>query len=156
MSVQEFNSQVGAIVMNLQAIETAIRFFFYKKNGETSSFPKPGGKETPSSSLTAYRELGKWVRKFNSSLTKEEVPKYGITNNIVEIRDAIAHGRLVAPQPPGLPYTLWKFGQAVNGISPVRFCEILTAEWLAATVKLLDSEIIKVLECHKARGYSSP
>jgi hypothetical protein len=42
MTVQQFNAHIGAVVMNLQALETAIRFFFYRKNSETNVFPKPG------------------------------------------------------------------------------------------------------------------
>jgi hypothetical protein len=106
MTVQQFNAHVGGIVMNLQAVETGLRFFFFRKNGETNPFPKPGSKEAPSSSLTAHRELGKWIKRFNSNLTKDELPKFRISDDVVEIRDAIAHGRLIALQPPKLPYTL--------------------------------------------------
>jgi len=111
MTVQEFNGHVGAIIMNLQALETAIRFFFFRKNGETNPFPKPGAEEAPSSSLTAYRELGKWIRRFNSSLSKEELSKFRISDDVVEIRDAIAHGRLIAPEPPSCPT---RFGSSAS------------------------------------------
>lgn len=154
LTVQQFNGHVGAIVMNLQALETAIRFFFFRKNGEINPFPKPGVEEAPSSSLTAYRELGKWIRKFNSGLTKNELPKFSISGDVVEIRDAIAHGRLIAPDPPSLPFTLWKFGEPVNGVSPVRFSVVLTAEWLTKTTTMIDGEFRKVIDCHKGRGYA--
>jgi hypothetical protein len=155
MTVKDFNSHVGAIVVNLQGIETAIRFFFFRKNGETNPFPKPGVTETPSfpHSLTAYRELSKWIRRFNSGLTKEELPRSQILNGVVEIRDAIAHGRLVGPEPPQLPYTLWKFGQPVNGDSPVRFSVVLTEEWLSETTAMIDRQLQQVVDCHRARGY---
>jgi len=35
--------------MNLQALEKRLRFFFFRKNGETNPFPKPGSQEAPSS-----------------------------------------------------------------------------------------------------------
>jgi len=41
-----------------------------------------------------------------SCLSKEEVTKYSISEDILEVRDALAHGRLVAPDPPELPYAL--------------------------------------------------
>lgn len=44
MTVQEFNTRMGAIIMNLHAFETAVRFFFFQKNKETNAFPKPGAK----------------------------------------------------------------------------------------------------------------
>ena len=53
MTVKDYNAHIGAIVMNLQALETALRYFFYRKNGETNPFPKPGAKEASSTkSLT--------------------------------------------------------------------------------------------------------
>lgn len=153
MTWQRYNELVGGIVMNLQAFETTVRFYFFRKNDESNPFPKLGAEEAPSSSLTAYVELGKWVRRFDSNLSKEELPKYEISNQVVEIRDAFAHGRLVAPEPPKPPYTLWKFGEPSNGVSPVRFCRVLTEEWLASTAKMIDGEIDKVMKCHNARGY---
>jgi hypothetical protein len=68
-----------------------------------------------------------------SCLSKEEVTKYSISEDILEVRDALAHGRLVAPDPPELPYALWNFGQPSDGQVEVRFCEVLTAEWLEQT-----------------------
>jgi hypothetical protein len=154
MNADEYNKGIGAIVMNLQALETVIRFFFFRKNSEQYPFPQSGGERyVPSTSLTKYCQLRKWIRKFNSCLKQEELSKYSISEGIVEIRDAIAHGRLFAPDPPSLPYTLWKFGEPVNGRVEVKVCEVLTAEWLDNTSKLMAAEKDKVVECFKARGY---
>jgi hypothetical protein len=154
LTAEDHNMRIGAIVMNLQALETAIRFFFFRKNDEQHPFPKPDGERyVPSTSLTKHCQLRKWIRKFNSSLKQEEVPKYSISEDIVETRDAIAHGRLVAPDPPALPYTLWKFGEAVDGQVEVKLSEDLTAEWLDNMSKLIAAEKDKVVHCFKARGY---
>ena len=73
LTVDEFNKRVGGIVMNLQAIETMIRFFFFRKNAEQAPFPKECGDDyVPSTSLTTYCQLRKWIRRYNSALTKEE------------------------------------------------------------------------------------
>jgi hypothetical protein len=73
LTVDEFTKRVGGIVMNLQAIETMIRFFFFRKNSEQEPFPKECGDDyVPSTSLTTYCQLRKWIRKYNSALTKEE------------------------------------------------------------------------------------
>ena len=154
LTADDYNRKIGAIIMNLQALETVIRFFFFRKNGEQHPFPKPGGERyVPSTSLTKYCQLRKWVRKFNSGLKQEELTKYSISEDIVEIRDAIAHGRLLAPDPPSLPYTLWKFGEAVDGQVEVKMSKVLTAEWLDNTSKLIAAEKEKVVHCFKARGY---
>jgi len=154
LTPDDFNKKIGAIIMNLQALETVIRFFFFRKNGEQHPFPKRcGDRYVPSTSLTNYCQLRKWVRKFNSGLSQEERPKYAISEDIVEMRDAIAHGRLVAPDPPSLPYTLWKFGEPVNCQVEVKFCDVLTAEWLDSKWKLIAAEKDKVVACFKARGF---
>lgn len=154
LTVDEFSKRIGAIVVNLQAIETTIRFFFFRKNSEEGAFPKKCGEEhVPSTSLTTYRQLRKWIRQYNSALTKDEREKYEISEDNAEIRDTIAHGRLVAPDPPSLPYTLWKFGEPVNGVVPVKFCQALTREWLDHTIKSIASDQDRVIACFRSRGY---
>jgi hypothetical protein len=153
LSVDEFNSRVGAIVMNLQALETTIRFFFFRKNSEMEPFPKAcGPTEVPSTSLTTYCQLRKWIRKYNSALSKQE-SEFAISEESAEIRDAIAHGRLIAPDPPSLPFTMWKFGETVNGMVPVRMCRLLTREWLDQTVREIGTDKDKVIKCFKSRKY---
>jgi hypothetical protein len=115
LTVDEFNKGIGAIVKNFQAIETTIRFFFFRKVAEQEPFPNKCGEDyVPSTSLTTYCQLRKWIRRYNSNLTKEERVKYEVSEDNAEIRDTIAHGRLIAPDPPTLPYTMWKFGEAVD------------------------------------------
>jgi hypothetical protein len=131
MNADEYNKHIGAIVMNLQALESNVRFFFFRKNNEQHPFPQScEGDNVQSTSLTNHCQLRKWIRKFNSCLTQDEVKKFWISEEIVDIRDAIAHGRLVAPEPPSVPYTLWKFAAPVNGRVEVKFCEVLTEDWL--------------------------
>lgn len=155
LSVDEFARRLGAIVMNLQAVETTIRFFFFRKNSEEGPFPKSCVEGlVPSTSLTTYCQLRKWIRKYNSCLTSEERAKFEIGENIAEIRDTVAHGRLVAPEPPSLPYTLWKFGEAVDGMVPVKFCQVLTRDWLDTTIKAIAADQDKVVACFKSRGYT--
>jgi hypothetical protein len=154
LTADDYNKGIGAIVMNLQALESVIRFFFFRKNEEKNPFPKPKkGEVVPTSSLVTHKQLRKWIRKYNSCLSKEEVTKYSISENIVEVRDALAHGRLLAPDPPELPYTLWNFGEPSNGQVEVRYCEVLTAEWLEKTKMAIYDAKEQVLACFKSRGY---
>ena len=155
LTVDEFNKGIGAIVMNLQAIETTIRFFFFRKNAEQEPFPKNCGEEdyVPSTSFTTYCQLRKWIRRYNSNLTKEERLKFEVSEDNAEIRHTIAHGRLIAPDPPTLPYTMWKFGETVDGRVPDKVCQILTREWLDQTIKSIASEQDKVIACFKSRDY---
>jgi hypothetical protein len=154
LTVDDYNKGIGAIIMNLQALESIIRFFFFRRNGEKNPFPKPKESEVvPNSSLVTHQQLKKWIRKYNGCLSKEEVTKYSISEDIIEVRDALAHGRLVAPDPPELPYTLWNFGQPSNGQVEIRFCEVLTAEWLEQTKVAIYDAKEKVSACFNSRGY---
>jgi hypothetical protein len=155
LTVDDFNKRIGAIIMNLQSLESIIRFFFFRENGEQHPFPKQcGNSYVPSTSLTNYCQLRKWVRKFNSGLKQEEFKRYSISEEVVDIRDAIAHGRLIAPDPPSLPYTLWQFGEPIiDGQVEVKLCAALTAEWLDGKWKLISAEKDKVVACFKARGF---
>ncbi len=104
-------------------------FFLFRKNAEQEPFPKKCGEDyVPSTSLTTYCQLRKWIRRYNSNLSKEERLKYEVSEDNADIRDTIAHGRLIAPDPPTLPYTMWKFGETVDGRVPVKVCQILTRE----------------------------
>jgi len=154
LTVDDHNKGVGAIVMNLQALETTLRFFFFRKNGEKSAFrDAKKGEFVPGSSLVSHKQLRKWIRQYNSCLTKEEFAEYSITEDIVEVRDALAHGRLLAREPPKLPYTLWNFKEQSNGKVEVRFHEVLTADWLKKTIGEIDNAKETVVACFKARGY---
>ena len=154
LTVDDYNKSIGAVVMNLQALKSAIRYFFFRKNEEKNPFPKAKkGEIVPSSSLVTHQQLRKWIRIYNSCLSSEEVTKYFISEDILEVRDALAHGRLVTPDPPELPYTLWNFGEPSNGQVEVRYCEVLTAEWLEQTKMAIYDAKEKVLACFKSRGY---
>jgi hypothetical protein len=123
MKVEDHTKSVGAIVTNLQALETVLRYFLLKANGQQVDFPKPGAKDTSITYLTDYRSLRALIRSYNESLTEAEA-KYGIDlEAVMKIRDAFAHGRLVTTSE--LPATLWKFAEPVNGRVPIEFCEVL-------------------------------
>src|SRR5229473_4816037 len=51
---------VGAIVTNLQALETALRFFLGRRYDQYLEFPKPGDTTARKSYLTAFAPLA-WI-----------------------------------------------------------------------------------------------
>jgi hypothetical protein len=151
MKVEDHTKSVGAIVTNLQALETVLRYFLLRANAQQPDFPKPGAKDTSITYLTDYRSLRALIRSYNEKLTEAET-KYAIDlEAVVKIRDAFAHGRLVTTTE--LPATLWRFGQPVNGRVPIEFCEVLTLDYMTKAWKMIDSERGKVVECFKSRRY---
>jgi hypothetical protein len=151
MKAEEHTKSVGAIITNLQALETVIRYFLLKANGQALDFPEPGAKDTSITYLTDYRSLGSLVRLYNEKLTDAEARYTVDLEAVLKIRDAFAHGRLVTTSE--LPATLWKFGEPINGRVPIEFCEVLTLDYLTNTWKMVDNERGKVVDCFKARQY---
>jgi hypothetical protein len=120
---------VGAIVTNLQALETSLRYFLVRRFEQHFRFPMKGEPTACKNYLTAFASLGELIGEYNKSLKPDE-EKFKIDFDAVRIRDALAHGRLVLPEPPAWPATLWKFGKVEGGRMPVEFCQELTVEWM--------------------------
>jgi hypothetical protein len=151
VEVREHLVLVGTIFMNLQALETVLRYFLLRLRGEDPQFPQPGDSDAAETSLTNFVSLGDLIDDFNESLADTE-KKFEVDRQVVTIRDALAHGRLLAilRQPP---YRLWKFGRGKNGRVPVEFSEELTVDWLRGKSDMIFKEKEKVLSCFHTRGY---
>jgi hypothetical protein len=76
---------------------------------------------------------------------------FSIDDKPLRIRDALAHGRLVAPTKE-YPLTLWKFGREVSGRIPIEFNEVLTSDWLEKAWKMINQQKDRVDACSKQRG----
>jgi hypothetical protein len=151
MDVQEYNQLIGAIVTNLQALESVLRYYSIRNKAKEIELPKVGTVETTENALTSNAVLGTLVDKFNNSLTaKEQESK--IDRQVVKIRDVIAYGRLLASEQQP-PFRLWKFGRPKNGRVPVEFCHDLNEEWLTVTNNMIDAQRQKAVDCFIARGY---
>jgi hypothetical protein len=151
MKAEEYTKSVGAIVTNLQALETVVRYFLLKANGQAPDFPNKAAKDTSITYLTDYRSLRGLIRLYNEKLTDAEAQYTVDLEAVLKVRDAFAHGRLMTTSE--LPATLWKFGEPVNGRVPIEFCEDLTLDYLTKTWKMIDNECGKVVACFKARQY---
>lgn len=151
MKADDHTKSIGAIVTNLQALETVIRYFLLRVNRQVPDFPEPGAKDTSITYLTDYRSLRSLITSYNDKLTDAEA-RYAVDlEAVIKIRDALAHGRLVTTSE--LPATLWKFGEPVNGRVPIEFCEVMTLDYMTKTWKMIHRERGKVADCFNARGY---
>jgi hypothetical protein len=154
MDFRDHIAGVGAIVTNLQALETALRRFLVERYGQCPAFPKMGDATACRSYLTAYLSLGPLIKEYHGLLDDHE-KQYCLDDSVVPIRDALAHGRLVARgDEPSPPYELWKFGGIKDGKVQVEFSEVLSAEWLKEKWAMIDAQKQKVVDCSKARGYN--
>jgi hypothetical protein len=115
MDVNEYNQLIGAIVTNLQALESVLRYFLMRRKAKEVEFPRIGAAEAIENALTNYTFLGVLIDQFNNSLSLDE-QHFKVDRQVVEIKDAIAHGRLLATEQQP-PFRLWKFGRPKNGRS---------------------------------------
>lgn len=155
MRVKIHTRYTGYLVLNLQALETTIRAFLECRDGGTLEFPKPGDASTDETWLTRYCYFGPLVDEFNSSLRSEEERQlYTLNTDIVNIRNAFAHGRLFTDF-ERFPARLWMFGRKKNGEGKldVEFSQLLTPEWLLKNHNFVVSESAKVRRCFKKRAY---
>jgi hypothetical protein len=151
MDYKEHSLRVGYIHMNLAALESSLRFFLLKANGQVFSSPTPSDTDAPINYITKFASLGGLIKEYNEALKSSE-GAYKITDEAVRIRDALAHGRLVAPA-NGFPVTLWKFGAERSGRVPIEYNDVLTVDWLDNAWKLINKQRVLVDECSKHRNY---
>jgi hypothetical protein len=150
LEVMEHTQGIGGIVTNLLALETVLRYFLLKLNGEEVQFPNVNDREAKITQLTRFASLSKLISEYHATLSDTE-KQYAVDTSVVRIRDAFAHGRLLTSTE--IPARLWKFGPHKFGQVDVEFCEELTAEWLTNTTRMLDQQRKKVIDCFHARGY---
>jgi hypothetical protein len=141
----------GGLIMNLQAIETLVRFFLVLREGQPIDFPKPGDTQATETFATNFASLGSLIDSYNDNLSNEEKRRFSIDRQIVHIRDAFAHGRLVTVEE--FPVTLWKFGRPKDGKVPIEFSQVLTEKWLLEANALLAKQRESIVACAKERGY---
>jgi len=151
MSEREHVDGVGAVVTNLQSLETVIRIFLAKLNNQSFSLPSPGDQFASENYLTNYRSLGSLIDEYNRLLLASEV-EFRVDRSVVDVRDAFAHGRLLSVGDV-YPATLYKFSIAQGGKVAIEFQNVLTKEWLNSTKLMIRDEQMKVVKCYKARGY---
>jgi hypothetical protein len=128
-----------------------LRYHSMGNKAREVQFPKPGERDTVESDLTSWTFLGKLIKRFNSSLGPDE-QQYKVDVQVLVIRDAFAHGRLMTTEEK-LPFTLWLFGKPYDRRVPVEFQQELTLEWLTKTRDMILAQKQKVIDCFNARGY---
>jgi hypothetical protein len=152
MNYEDHCLRIGYIHMNLTALESSLRFFLLKANKETFSAPKAEDNETPLTHMTNYASLGWLINEYNNKLSGAEAAEFSVDNESERIRDALAHGRLVAPSKE-FPLTLWKFGRVKSGKVPIEFNQVLTTDWLDKTWKDINKQKERVDACCRQREY---
>jgi hypothetical protein len=141
---------VGKLVGYFQALESNLRAFLYER-GVTPHHPfgtdkdlarvKPGD-EVQLNAFTSYDTLGQLITKFNR-VARNETPRVQVDPTLVQVRDALAQGRVWIDH-PDLPVHLLKFERPKAGVTRVAYHVIMTPEWLKVQTQVVQAEVVKV------------
>ena len=153
-------SSIGKIVVNLQSLEFLLRLFLQNvQNPKAASRYAPYdftnltvGAWVPLDFLTSYDGLKELIQKVNSTLEARGLSER-IDESIVQLRDAIAHGRVLGNEAEG-PFHIFKFSKPNKSKTQVRveLSVEMTPEWLAAQVRHTYDETLKIMNAARQLG----
>lgn len=154
MDADALKTQIGAIITNLQSLELALRLFLSESVGPADANLQldqlKAGDVVTECHLTNYDSLGPIIRKVNERLDELGVSER-VDESLVEIRDALAHGRVFSLHPDG-PYRLIKFSRPEDGQVEVAIVVELTSARLKQEVGRSNYELLKVVRLARDVG----
>ena len=149
MTGDEHCKLLGKLVGNLQSLEFILRAFLQELPSArpigiaygTGVYAFPVGTELPESELTSYDSLRDLIKSFNAEMQTRGLPT--IDQTIVELRDALAHGR-VSSCTPDESMRLLKFSKPCKGFVRVVFNEQMTTDWFRIQIKRVLEAVLAV------------
>jgi len=133
--MEDYVTSLGKLIGNLHSLEMALRAHL---GGLDESATQPfspiqlenlhPGIQLPENAFTNFDSLAKLIRKFNCSLSPNQL-HLAVETGLVDLRDAIAHGRVFAKRAAS-PMFLIKFTRPKEGRVEVAFAAKLTPNWL--------------------------
>ena len=148
---KEHAQRVGWLMGQLQSTEFMLRWWLTKHQGRDVVLPRYVGDTLAETPITDYRSLGALIASYNSQLKKEEA-KFRVDDAIVDVRDALAHGRILAVGGEK-NLTLFRFERPENGKVRTQAITELSEDQLVTDIELAEAQFKRVLECGTARGY---
>jgi len=147
---------IGKIITNLQALEFSLRLFLYESVGPQDATLRLEqlvvGDWVSENPITNYDSLSILITKVNERLENLGVGER-VDDTLVNLRDALAHGRTSALQPTG-PFRLMKFSRGRQGKVRVTTITELTPDWLAEQTRRTFAEVQKVARIGRSIGLS--
>lgn len=150
----EYALRLGRLLVNLHALEFALRAFLVKHNERSEPHVDHGalrvGSAVPVNSFTSYASLRELVDHFNVVVAEAGIDA-AVDLVAVDLRDILSHGR-VASRAPGEPPELLKFGKERDGWVRVTHREVLTEKWLTERAKFVYQQVLRVMAASKKMG----
>ncbi|MCJ7729666.1 MAG: hypothetical protein MUO27_07300 [Sedimentisphaerales bacterium] len=148
--------KMGHLVVHLQSLEFALRAFLYNRESISKQQGPPAflenikeGDCVEVNAFTNYDTLGELIRKYNEMVALTH-PALCVDKNIVDIRDALAHGRIASTSPsPQAPQKLVKYAKPKDGQVHVTHCFTLTKDWFDKQIKLVLENILHIQKANE-------
>jgi len=135
--------RLGKLVANLQSLEGLLRAYLLgiaqKGTGAIPSrldyFSLKPGDVVTENEFTSYDSLGTLISKYNEDVrTRDE--SLIIDPKIVDIRDLLAHGRVMSRAADLSDLAIVKFDRPSNGHVKVMACAQMTDSWFDSNIRL--------------------
>lgn len=123
MKLEDHTSGIGRIIVNLQSLEFVARSFLTVANQQQIEIPDDETTELPQTYMTNRLSLNDIVDTYNAQLSVSE-QAHRIDTSVVTVRDALAHGRLLADQARP-PLKLYKFANVNKPNIPIAYRALL-------------------------------
>lgn len=149
---KEHTRCVGQLVVDLQNLELSLRIHLLAV--QQLSWPDYDeslvlGAELPCTAFTDFRQLRELLRDYNGLPGQTEVVQDA--QSLVDLRDALAHGRVAAPRGEKA-MRLLKFDRPVNGIVRVTYCAVMNATWFKTQLKMIQDALRTVFRANERLG----
>lgn len=151
MTFEEHAYNLGSVVANLQSFEFGLRLFLCVAHNEPIKIPSRGQITGPETYLTNYDSLSELIKKYND-IASSKFPHLTLDSSVVEIRDALAHGRTLSPASDP-PVRIFKFDRPRNGIVNVVYDQMMDRQWRDQSLKVILEQISKLQDCARQSGY---
>lgn len=157
MTLDEYARHLGGLLTNYHGLEFFLRLFLLGLEDAqpiglphgTDVYSLPVGTDVPLSDLTSYDSLGNLIDKYNDHA--EEVGLSTIDRSLVDVRDALAHGRVSATDPSDI-MRLIKFSRPNNGSVTVTFNAVLSEEWFKEQKRRVLEPLFMLAKYHQTRS----
>ena len=143
---------LGKLISNLLSLEFVLRAFLYEHSDPPHN-PLPRGLSlnvlkigdvVPENAMTDFSSLGHLINRYNDVISRRH-PNLAVDRTIVELRDALAHGRVSSTDAASDPFLL-KFERPGGCKTRVTYSQQLTQEWLREQCNWVREEATKVSE----------
>jgi hypothetical protein len=141
-----YSENLGKTVANLQSLEFLLRLFLHNSQVEpmwleTTPDQMQIGDVVTETPLTDWSTLAELIHRYNSAVSDRQ--ELQVAKWVVDVRDALAHGRMFMADLSGAPPILIKFAKPSGGKVRVVF-RADSDEWLDRALGKVAAETAKV------------